>query len=125
MWLQDRPEDALRELQSAVELSPNLALGHYTIAFVHAQTGDAGIAVAEADQARALSATARPNAHVHIQAIAQLCLALAGKTAAAKEMAIAIRRAQPNYGVGDLLKAFKVGPELQALTHKAARIVEG
>ncbi|WP_332826174.1 transcriptional regulator [Ramlibacter sp.] len=157
MWLQDRPEDALRELQSAVELSPNFALGHYTIAFVHAQTGDAEIAVAEADHARALSpmdpllfgmlasralalvrlgryeeaadsavrAAARPNAHVHIQAIAQLCLALAGKTAAAKEMAIAIRRAQPNYGVGDLLKAFKVGPELQALTHKAARIVEG
>lgn len=157
MWLQDRPEDALRELQSAVELSPNFALGHYTIAFVHAQTGDAEIAVAEADHARALSpmdpllfgmlasralalvrlgryeeaadsavrAAARPNAHVHIQAIAQLCLALAGRTAAAKEMAIAIRRAQPNYGVGDLLKAFKVGPELQALTRKAARIVEG
>lgn len=157
MWLRDRPEDALRELQSAIALSPNFALGHYTIAFVQAQTGDPEIAVAEADHARALSpmdpllfgmlasralglvrlgryeeaadaavrAAARPNAHVHIQAIAQLCLALAGRTAAAKEMSVAIRRAQPDYGVGDLLKAFKVGPELQALTRKAARIVEG
>ncbi|MEJ5991818.1 transcriptional regulator [Ramlibacter sp. PS3R-8] len=156
MWLKDRPDDALRELQYAVDLSPNFALGHYTIAFVHAQTGDPEIAVAEADHARALSpmdpllfgmlasralalvrlgryeeaadsavrAAARPNAHVHIQAIALLCLALAGKTAAAREMSIALRRARPGYGVDDLLKAFKVGPELQALTRKAARIVD-
>ncbi|MCD6077656.1 MAG: transcriptional regulator [Ramlibacter sp.] len=157
MWLKDRPEDALRELQAAIDLSPNFALGHYTVAFVHSQTGDAEIAVAAADRARALSpmdpllfgmlasralalvrlgryeeaadaavrAAARPNAHVHIQAIALLCLALAGRKAAAREMSDAIRRTQPDYGVEDLLKAFKVGPELQALTRKAARLVEG
>lgn len=157
MWLKDRPDDALRELQAAVELSPNFALAHYTVAFVHAQSGDPDVAIAAADRARALSpmdpllfgmlasralalvrlgryeeaadagvrAAARPNAHVHIQAIALLCLSLAGRTAAAKEMAISIRRAQPGYEADDFLRAFKVRPEFEPMVRRAVRTVEG
>jgi TolB-like protein/Tfp pilus assembly protein PilF len=55
MWLQDRQGEALGELQSAIELSPNFALGHYTLAFVHCQSGDPQAAIAEVDHARALS----------------------------------------------------------------------
>ncbi|HYE38963.1 MAG TPA: transcriptional regulator, partial [Ramlibacter sp.] len=55
IWLQDRPDEALRELQLAIDLSPNFALAHYTVAFVHAQSGDPEVAIAAADHARALS----------------------------------------------------------------------
>lgn len=46
---------SLGELFAAVELSPNYALGHYTLAFVHAQSGEPRTAIAYADQSRALS----------------------------------------------------------------------
>jgi DNA-binding SARP family transcriptional activator/TolB-like protein len=55
MWLKDRQEDGVRELQAAVDLSPNFALAHYTLGFVHSQAGDPEAAIAEADHARALS----------------------------------------------------------------------
>ncbi|KQT11658.1 transcriptional regulator [Ramlibacter sp. Leaf400] len=55
MWLRDRQDETLGELHSAIELSPNFALGHYTLAFVHMQSGDPRTAIAEADHARALS----------------------------------------------------------------------
>src|SRR5690606_32031787 len=40
LWLRGRHEQALGELEQAVELSPNFALGHYTLAFIHSQDGD-------------------------------------------------------------------------------------
>ncbi|MBL0424013.1 transcriptional regulator [Ramlibacter alkalitolerans] len=153
LWLMDRKEEALRELHSAVDLSPNFALGHYTLGFVNAQSGDAELAIAEADQARALSpmdpmlfammasralallrlgryeeaaewgerSVARPNAHVHIRAIAMFSLALAGRTAEARAMAASIQRVQPGYGREDFDHAFRLGADLQALVDKAAR----
>ncbi|MDN3921269.1 transcriptional regulator [Roseateles violae] len=54
-WLAGRLPAALEALQRSVELSPNFAHGHYTLAFVHAQSGDAGAAIVEADHSRALS----------------------------------------------------------------------
>lgn len=155
MWLRDRQEDALRELRCAIDLSPNFALGHYTLGFVHAQSGDAQLAIAETDEARALSpmdpllfgmlasralalarlgrgeeaaewamrSVARPNAHVHIRAIAMICLALGGRTGEAREMAAAIRREQPDYGVADFLQAFKMDAQGQAQVHQAAKVV--
>ena len=155
LWLMDREEEALRELQSAIELSPNFALGHYTLGFVQAQSGDAEIAIAEVDQARALSpmdpllfgmlasralallrlgrceeaadwalrSAARPNAHVHIRAIAVFCLAIAGRTGEAKALAAEIRRSQPRYGLADFGQAFKLGPELQGLLRQAVNLV--
>ena len=55
LWLRDREEQALVELETAVQLSPNFALGHYTLAFVHSQSGDAEAAIGFSDHSRSLS----------------------------------------------------------------------
>ena len=54
-WLRGQRDQALAELQQAVELSPNFALGHYTLAFIHATGGDPAQAVVSADHSRRLS----------------------------------------------------------------------
>ncbi|HWL67896.1 MAG TPA: hypothetical protein VNS22_05870 [Geminicoccus sp.] len=54
-WLEGRQDQAVAELEQAVELSPNFALGHYTLAFVHCQAGDTAAAIAASDQSRRLS----------------------------------------------------------------------
>lgn len=54
-WLRRDHDQALDELRTAVDLSPNFAQGHYTLAFVQAQAGDAIAAVASADLSRRLS----------------------------------------------------------------------
>lgn len=155
MWLQDRQDEALGELRCAIELSPNFALGHYTLAFVHAQSGDPLMAMDAADHARALSpldpllfgmlasralalmrlgrheeaadwavrSAARPNAHVHISAVSMFCLALAGRTRQAREVAAAIQRTHGRYGVEDFTQAFKLDREADALVRKAARLL--
>ena len=153
LWLRGRADEGLAELDTCVELSPNFALGHYTLAFVHAQSGDARLAISESDHSRALSpfdpllfgmlgsramglmrlqrhdeaaawalkAAARPNAHVHILAIAMHCLALAGRQAEAREFAAAIQRQRPGYAVDDFLRAFRFDEAGQALVRQAAR----
>jgi DNA-binding SARP family transcriptional activator/Flp pilus assembly protein TadD len=55
LWLQARDGESVSELERAVDLSPNFALGHYTLAFVQSQTGDPDAAVRAADLARTLS----------------------------------------------------------------------
>jgi tetratricopeptide (TPR) repeat protein len=55
LWLRGRHDQSVNELEQAVELSPNFALGHYTLAFVHSLTGDPGAAVAASDHSRRLS----------------------------------------------------------------------
>ena len=55
LWLRGRQDEALRELETAVELSPNFALGHYTLAFVHSQSGDPETAIRSSDLSRRLS----------------------------------------------------------------------
>jgi DNA-binding SARP family transcriptional activator len=153
LWLQGRRDEGLGALDTAVDLSPNFAHGHYMRAFVHAQAGDALRALDDTDHARALSpfdplafgmlgtramalmslgrhdeaadwalrAAARPNAHVHIQAIAMHCLALAGRLDEAQRFAAAIAQAQPGYGSEDFLAAFRFGPDREALVREAAR----
>jgi DNA-binding SARP family transcriptional activator/tetratricopeptide (TPR) repeat protein len=54
-WLRGRQEHSLLELETAVELSPSFAHGHYTLAFVRAQSGDARAAVGSCDQSLHLS----------------------------------------------------------------------
>lgn len=54
-WLYGRMNESLAELGECVELSPNFAMGHYALAFVHSQSGDAQAAIASSDHARALS----------------------------------------------------------------------
>ena len=55
LWLRGLQDQALRALEKAVELSPNFALGHYTLAFVHSQSGDPEIAIRSSDLSRRLS----------------------------------------------------------------------
>ncbi|MBA2963845.1 transcriptional regulator [Ramlibacter sp. MAH-25] len=156
LWLKSRHDEALGELRAAIDLSPSFALGHYTLGFVHAQSGDAGLAIEAADHARALSpldpllfgmlasralallrlgrfeeaadwavrSAARPNAHVHIRAIAMFCLALAGRTQEAAATAAAIQQAHPGYGLADFNQAFQLGPDIALLVRKAVGLLQ-
>jgi DNA-binding SARP family transcriptional activator/Flp pilus assembly protein TadD len=54
-WLRGQQSHAVAELERAVDLSPNFASAHYTLAFVHSQSGDPSAAIAFADHSRQLS----------------------------------------------------------------------
>jgi DNA-binding SARP family transcriptional activator len=55
MWLKNQHDHSVAELETAVDLSPNFAAGHYSLAFVRSQVGDAQAAVDAADHSRQLS----------------------------------------------------------------------
>jgi tetratricopeptide (TPR) repeat protein len=55
LWLRGSYDQSFCELESSVDLSPNFAQGHCTLAFVHSQIGDPGTAIAASDQSRDLS----------------------------------------------------------------------
>lgn len=55
MWLRGLQDQALTELNTSVDLSPNFAQAHYTLAFVHSQAGDPATAILSADHSRRLS----------------------------------------------------------------------
>jgi TolB-like protein len=55
LWLGGDQSASIAELERCVELSPNFALGHYTLGFVHAQTGDPKAAIEAIDYSRELS----------------------------------------------------------------------
>jgi DNA-binding SARP family transcriptional activator/TolB-like protein len=55
LWLRREHGGAVRELNQSVRLSPNFALAHYTLSFVHCQTGDPALAIDAADTANQLS----------------------------------------------------------------------
>ncbi len=55
LWLRGRHDQAIVELEQTIELSPNFALGHYTLAFVHSQAGDPNAAIVSSDHSRQLS----------------------------------------------------------------------
>jgi DNA-binding SARP family transcriptional activator/TolB-like protein len=55
LWLRGARDQSLAELRSAVDLSPNFALGHYTLGFVNCQSGDAQAAIESSDHSRRLS----------------------------------------------------------------------
>jgi DNA-binding SARP family transcriptional activator/TolB-like protein len=55
LWLRGRQDQSLVELERAVDLSPNFALGHYSLAFVHSQAGDPQAAIVSSDYSRHLS----------------------------------------------------------------------
>jgi DNA-binding SARP family transcriptional activator/TolB-like protein len=153
LWLRGDPDQSLVELRSAVDLSPNFALGHYTLGFVNCQSGDAEAAIGSSDHSRRLSpfdpllfgmlavramalvrlgrfdeaadwavkAAARPNAHVHILAVAANCLALAGRIEEALTLRASIHKALPSYRIGNFLAAFRFSPDAEALFRAGAR----
>ena len=55
MWLRGGHDQAVTELERAVDLSPNFATAHYTLAFVHSQSGDPHAAISFSDHSRQLS----------------------------------------------------------------------
>lgn len=55
LWLRGRQDESLGELERAVDLSPNFALGHYALSFVHSQSGDPQAAIGSSDHSRHLS----------------------------------------------------------------------
>ena len=55
LWLRGSQDQSITELERAIDLSPNFALGHYALAFVHSQGGDADAAVRFSDHSRHLS----------------------------------------------------------------------
>ncbi|WP_238314291.1 transcriptional regulator [Methylobacterium crusticola] len=58
-----------------------------------------------------MRAAARPNAHAHIQAIAALSLALAGRLDEARAHLAVLRRDAPHYRAADFLAAMQFAPE--------------
>ena len=55
LWLRGLHDQSVVELEQAIDLSPNFALGHYTLAFVHSQDGDPEAAISYSDHSRNLS----------------------------------------------------------------------
>lgn len=55
LWLRGEGNASLLELQRAVDLSPNFALGHYALSFVQSQSGDPQAAIGSSDHSRHLS----------------------------------------------------------------------
>jgi len=55
LWLRGHHDQSIIEIEQAIDLSPNFALGHYTLSFVHSQARDPQTAIVSADHARLLS----------------------------------------------------------------------
>jgi DNA-binding SARP family transcriptional activator len=55
LWLRGRHDESVVELERSIDLSPNFALGHYTLSFVQSQSGDANAAITASDHSRNLS----------------------------------------------------------------------
>jgi len=55
LWLRGRHDQSVIELERAIDLSPNFALAHYNLAFVHSTAGDPRAAIASSDYSRDLS----------------------------------------------------------------------
>lgn len=155
LWLIDDQAGAVSALERSVALSPNFALGHYALSFVHCQGGDPLAALSASDHSRLLSphdpllfgmlgtramalvrlgalqdaaewslkAAARPNAHVHIVALAAHCLALADRMEEARSHAARIRLLQPSYGLDDFLGTFRFEADTQLRYRKAAQAI--
>ena len=155
LWLRGAKEESVIELHRSIELSPNFALGHYTLGFVEAQFGDPRVAIEASNTSRQLSpfdplqfgmlgsralahvrldgfeeavewamkAISRPNAHVHILAIAASTLALTNRRDEARALVRRMREEIPAYDVERFLRAFRFDRETEKLLRKSARTV--
>ncbi len=152
LWLRGEQAESLIELERSVALSPNFALGHYTLGFVHCQSGDSRLAIASTDYSRHLSpfdpllfamlaargmallrlgrydeaadaaskAAARPNAHVHVQAIAVTCLAAANRLEEARRVYATVLGRVPDYQLAHFLTAFRFPPDVAEIYRRSA-----
>ena len=69
----------------------------------------------------ALKAAARPNAHLHIRALAMHALSLAGRVEEARPLAAALRREAGHYDLDAFFRAFRLDAQMQARVREAAR----
>lgn len=72
----------------------------------------------------ALRAAARPNAHLHVQALSAYALGLADRLPDAKAGMARIRRHWPSYNVENYLSAMRLAPEGAAMVRNVARRVD-
>jgi DNA-binding SARP family transcriptional activator/Tfp pilus assembly protein PilF len=156
LWLRGEHTESLAELERSIELSPNFALGHYTLGFVQCQKGDPRAAIDATNYSRQLSpfdplqfamlasraiahirldqraeaaewavkATARPNAHAHILAIAASSLSLANREAEARRFVARIRERLPAYTIEHFLRAFHFERDVERLFREGARRIQ-
>ena len=71
----------------------------------------------------ALKGAVRPNAHVHIQAIAAHCLVAAGRIDEGQSFIHVIRKSAPRYTLADFLAAFRFDEPAVAAIRRSAAIV--
>jgi TolB-like protein len=153
LLLRGLKEQSIVELERAIDLSPNFALGHYMIALVQSQSGDPSAAISAADRSCHLSpfdpllfgplgahalalarlgrfeeaaewgikAASRPNAHAHIQAIAALCLALAGRLDEARSYLAIIHATAPRYRLEDFFISMQFASDGERLFREGAK----
>jgi DNA-binding SARP family transcriptional activator/Tfp pilus assembly protein PilF len=55
LWLRGNHDQGVAELERSVDLSPNFASAHYSLAFIHMQSGDPRAAISFSDHSRLLS----------------------------------------------------------------------
>jgi DNA-binding SARP family transcriptional activator len=55
LWLRGDQDQGIAELERSVDLSPNFASAHYSLAFLHMQSGDPRAAISFSDHSRRLS----------------------------------------------------------------------
>jgi DNA-binding SARP family transcriptional activator len=55
LWLRGSHDQSIVELEQSVNLSPNFALAHYNLSFVHSTAGDSLSAISSSDHSRDLS----------------------------------------------------------------------
>ncbi len=55
LWLRGRHQESVGELERSIDLSPNFAMGYYTLSFIHSQANDPHAAIETSDRARQLS----------------------------------------------------------------------
>jgi tetratricopeptide (TPR) repeat protein len=55
LWLRGSHDQSIAELEQSVNLSPNFALAHYNLSFVHSTAGDSLTAISSSDHSRDLS----------------------------------------------------------------------
>ncbi len=70
-----------------------------------------------------MKAASRPNAHVHILAIAAHCLSLAGRIDEARSHVAQIRQQSPDYDVAHFLDTFRFDRDTQSLYINTARSI--
>lgn len=115
------PQAAIAAVDQSRELSPFdplLFAMLATRAIAHLRLGQYDDAASWAMQA-----VSRPNAHVHIRAIAAQCLAAAQRVEEGQAIVKTIRKTHPRYGIDDYLTVFRFAEDAEALLRRNARLI--